>query len=86
MNNQTVEQGINWISTKDTLPAVDEYVLILLESETFLKGRLKRSFIPDEKIWVAFFLDGENVCTGRDVTHFAYIDLPQTANPQANGE
>lgn len=76
--NWQKEQGIDWIEAENgNLPAVGEYVLLLLEGETFLKGKI----MFDSKgslIWVAFFADGEYPCQLRTVTHYAYVNLPKT--------
>ena len=74
------EQGIPWVSCEelpdDQLPPVGEYVLIILEGDTFLKA--KRMYVKEnssEKIWVALFLDGSHPIGNRIVTHFAYVNV-----------
>lgn len=57
----------NWIESKKALPVVGEYVLVLLEGETMLKGRLCSNG------WSAFFADGEKLVGTRDVTHWTHL-------------
>lgn len=69
----------NWIESKNALPVVGEYVLVLLEGETMLKGRLCSNG------WSAFFADGEKLVGTRDVTHWTYLpSLPGKTNEPAN--
>lgn len=57
----------NWTETRKGDPVVGEYVLLLLEGETMLKGRLCSNG------WSAFFADGEKLVGTREVTHWMYL-------------
>lgn len=57
----------NWIEVKGNEPPMNEYVLLLLEGETLLKGRLCSNG------WFAFFADGEKTVGTREVTHWMYL-------------
>ena len=57
----------NWIEVKNETPIVGEYVLLLLEGETLLKGKLNYNG------WAAFFADGEKKIGTREVTHWMYL-------------
>lgn len=59
----------NWIPVREeNLPEIGEDVLVLLDGETILKGRLKHNG------WTAYFLDGEQLCFPRVATH--WMPLP----------
>lgn len=71
------QQGIEWIPATDgALPKVGEYVMVLLEGEIFLKGKIMFD-AQGSLIWVAFFANGEHPCQLRSVTHYAFINLPK---------
>lgn len=57
----------NWIEVTGNEPPMNEYVLILLEGKTLLKGRLCSNG------WFAFFADGEKPTYAREVTHWMYL-------------
>lgn len=57
----------NWTETRKGDPVVGEYVLLLLEGEVMLKGRLCSNG------WSAFFADGEKLVGIREVTHWMYL-------------
>lgn len=54
----------NWINVNDDKPVVGEYVLLLLEGQIMLKGRLCNNG------WSAYFADGEKLVGTREVTHW----------------
>jgi hypothetical protein len=59
---------MNWIETKNETPIIGDPVLVLLEGETLLRGKLNYNG------WAAFFADGERLVGTREVTH--WMPLP----------
>lgn len=69
-----LDEADDWIPVKKENPVPGEFVLIIIETDTILKGRLMNNG------WAAMFLDGEHlVGPDRDVTHWRPLPpLPST--------
>jgi hypothetical protein len=68
-----LHSGVNqdeWISVDDDVPNLGEFVLVNIETDTVLKGRLMNNG------WAAMFLDGERLTKERKVTHWRPLPSP----------